>query len=209
MPSLITKYREKETAVKLKKVYSILSQSYITASDRYENPLYWVWAPQGKEVNQTLSDYLIENIQIIKICDTNECIPNVMYKRLNGVEHANYYNQGSLVRSFILNDGTLIIFWGSGECSEEHTTCANILVDLNGSKQPNQYGRDFWGFMLTPTTILPFGVEDHPYAFSTSCNRNQDSYLNGIGCTAWVIYNENMDYLHCDDLNWGTKTKCK
>ena len=32
---------------------------------------------------------------------------------------------------------------------------------------------------------------------------------NMYSCTAWVLYNENMDYLHCDDLSWTGKTKCK
>lgn len=32
--------------------------------------------------------------------------------------------------------------------------------------------------------------------------------ITGGGCTAWVIFNENMDYLHCDDLSWNGKTKC-
>ena len=27
--------------------------------------------------------------------------------------------------------------------------------------------------------------------------------------TAGVIYNGNMDYLHCNDLSWHGKTKCK
>ena len=27
--------------------------------------------------------------------------------------------------------------------------------------------------------------------------------------TAWVILNGNMDYLHCKDLSWNGKTKCK
>ena len=35
------------------------------------------------------------------------------------------------------------------------------------------------------------------------------SMEQGRACTAWVIYNGNMDYLHCNDLSWHGKTKCK
>ena len=31
----------------------------------------------------------------------------------------------------------------------------------------------------------------------------------GWSCTQWVIVNENLDYLHCKDLEWGKKIKCK
>ena len=37
----------------------------------------------------------------------------------------------------------------------------------------------------------------------------KNEYANGNGCTAWVIINENMDYLHCSDLSWTGKHSCK
>ena len=30
-------------------------------------------------------------------------------------------------------------------------------------------------------------------------------YENGFGCTAWVLFNENMDYLKCSGLDWDGK----
>ena len=35
-----------------------------------------------------------------------------------------------------------------------------------------------------------------------------NSYVNGAGCAAWVLLNENLDYLHCADLSWNGKKKC-
>ena len=32
---------------------------------------------------------------------------------------------------------------------------------------------------------------------------------DSLGCTAWVLYNENMEYLRCSDLSWDGKKKCK
>jgi hypothetical protein len=34
-------------------------------------------------------------------------------------------------------------------------------------------------------------------------------YTNPWRCATWVMANENFDYLHCDDLSWNGKTKCK
>lgn len=209
MPSVINQYKEKENAAKLKKIYSTLSQAYITAISKHESPENWTWSPQAYPIPQTIAGYLIENLQVSKVCIGPECFPNRMYKRLNGVNHTNYYKNGNEFTSFILNDGTSIILWSAGACSDTYKDCAFIYADLNGDAPPNQIGRDFFAFVLTPANIIPFGIEEHSYPFSSACKRNNDSYLNGIGCTAWVIYNENMDYLHCDDLTWNGKIKCK
>ena len=209
MPSVISNYKEKETIAKLKKTYSVLSQAYITAFNKYGSPDEWTWGPLVYPVPQTLAGYLRENLKVIKVCDNGSCFPDVMYTRLNGTKHVNYSKEGSNFASFVLQDGTLFLFWSSGSCSASHKTCGFIYTDINGKYPPNQWGRDMFGFVLTPTNIIPFGIEGYEYPFSTSCNKNRDSYLNGIGCTAWVIQNENMDYLHCDDLTWNGKTKCK
>ena len=52
------------------------------------------------------------------------------------------------------------------------------------------------------------GKEDTTNPFETRCNLNEGSSYNGYGCAAWVIYNKNMDYLHCNDLSWEGKHKC-
>ena len=43
----------------------------------------------------------------------------------------------------------------------------------------------------------------------TLCNIENKNILNGYTCAAWIIYNENMDYLHCNDLSWDGKKRCK
>lgn len=55
--------------------------------------------------------------------------------------------------------------------------------------------------------VVPHGLHDDTmYKFNTKClAKPGDSW----GCTAWVIVNENMDYLHCNDLDWNGKTSCK
>jgi len=41
MPSLIANQKEKETVVKLKKVYSVLSNAYLMAQEEYGTPDNW------------------------------------------------------------------------------------------------------------------------------------------------------------------------
>lgn len=47
------------------------------------------------------------------------------------------------------------------------------------------------------------------FSFKKYCDMSNKSNLNGYGCTAWVIYNENMDYTRCNNLSWDGKLKCK
>lgn len=70
------------------------------------------------------------------------------------------------------------------------------------------YGYDTFGFFIYSNKILPFGSSGMTYSDS-----NISNCLNGTGglsCTAWVLTNNNMDYLHCrDKLSWNGKTSCK
>lgn len=92
--------------------------------------------------------------------------------------------------------------------------CGLIYVDINGPRGPNENGRDFFVFKLFKDGIRPGGIpadtvwietfEDQCLAKNPSVNGN-----DRIWCSGWVIYNENMDYLHCDDLSWEGKKSCK
>jgi hypothetical protein len=92
--------------------------------------------------------------------------------------------------------------------------CGWIDVDINGKKAPNVWGVDLFEFLMTKDGLLPYGVADMWYSgpgtsyFESQCRGYGTSSWSGYGCAAWVIYNENMDYLKCNDLSWGGKTKC-
>lgn len=58
-------------------------------------------------------------------------------------------------------------------------------------------------FYLTKQNIMPAGTENETgWPFSTC-------YSHGGACTAWVLINENMDYLKCKGLSWSGNKKCK
>lgn len=95
--------------------------------------------------------------------------------------------------------------------------CGEIIVDVNGTKSPNMFGQDMFPFYLTNYGIIPAGMQgETSQPFKKHCNLSSGpwgtdlggNFKNGFGCTAWVVFNENMDYLRCKDLDWGGKTKC-
>ena len=83
-------------------------------------------------------------------------------------------------------------------------------MDINGTAPPNTIGRDIFYFWVFENSIKPMGLADDPLRpFEDACDENRSFDGNGYGCAAWVIYNENMDYLKCDGLSWNGKHKCK
>lgn len=214
IPVLVQNADEKATVTKLKKVYSTLSNAYNLAVKDNGTPDTWGISSVGApESLSTLVPYL----NINKDCTDGSlgCFPNgVLYTYMKGGNDTLYNNYG--IPKVRLSDGTLLAGYGnSATCSQSFgptqalsNTCAEYYVDVNGDKGPNQWGRDMFVFFLTKYGIIPVGTEPQNawYRFPNDCADKTTGL--GWGCTAWIIYNENMDYLHCSDLGWGVKTSC-
>ena len=207
MPSLIQNYQEKATVTKLKKCYSLVSQAYVSILND-EGGSDTLQAGDDLEMMEKFGKYL----KYQKTCGRNKgCFPNVTYKSVTGNGYSKWEDDTTDRSRAILTDGTLIMFnksamWGGNEGNYLY---AQIYVDINGFKGPNQLGRDFFYFYISPEKIVPAGAKaleekNEDQKFTKNCIQQ-----NGYACAAWVIYNENMDYLHCKDLSWDGKHSCK
>ena len=207
MPSLIQNYQEKATVTKLKKCYSLVSQAYVSILND-EGGSDTLQAGDDLEMMKKFGKYL----KYQKTCGRNKgCFPNVTYKSVTGNGYSKWEDDTTDRSRAILTDGTLIMFnksamWGGNEGNYLY---AQIYVDINGFKGPNQLGRDFFYFYINPEKIVPAGAKaleekNEDQKFTKNCIQQ-----NGYACAAWVIYNENMDYLHCKDLSWDGKHSCK
>ena len=195
MPTLIENHKEKVTVTRLKKVYTVLSQAYMSACVENISIKEWgigeAFSSDGAKV---IADKMIPYLKLNKDCGFEKgCFPNnTIYRYLSGTS---WYRIDSSSRSykFILADGTLVAI-------ESFGTQGKIFVDINGFKGPNQDGRDLFSFWLQDNKVVPLGLEDDKtYKFGTN-----------EGYTAWVIFNENMDYLRCPDkLGWDKAKSCK
>lgn len=119
-----------------------------------------------------------------------------------------------LFPTFRLDDGAIIYFTNviSPECNNtdlKANVCSNIEVFFPDNKGYQRRGVNNFMFLLTKDGIEPAGRKNsQQFPFSTKCNLTNTDSTNGHGCTAWVLQNENMDYLRCDDLSWEGKHKC-
>lgn len=214
VPTLIQNSQIKENTSKLKKVYSIM-QSALTMAVAEHGPIE-TWGPSAGNPTGPFTANVIPYLSIIKTCgiEVNQgCFaPNTVYKYLNGNDDspldANPWGE-----KYVLADGAAILtgHWnyncdavkGTSEALKHE--CSYFLVDINGAKKPNIQGRDTFFFWVTKNGIVPFGSAFDTASPVTACRRTGAD--SDGSCTAWVIYEENMDYLkcngsECDAINW-------
>ena len=225
LPALVGRYQEKVAIARLKKAYSALSQVYLSVTNDYGYPDEWdVMQPEEGDnippMTFTYYNILKNYIKKLRICSATNCRP--LYKMLNGAQDG---NSGYRVASFpmILADGTYIRLnnddkngafscdTNRGDTKALQSLCSEVFVDINGSQKPNTFGRDVFIFYWTKAGLVPAGTpEDKSHlSFKSTCSNSSAADYSGYGCAAWVLSNENMDYLHCDNLTWDGKHSCK
>ena len=193
LPTLIQKNEERVTVTKVKKFYSVMNQALLMAIKDNGYVDEWNFIETDKD-NNRLGDKLAQKIKpylkIAKDCGTNSnCITNDTYKLLNGSNWQPYTGVGYY--KMILADGTYM--WlrtnaSGSECTDidggVQNTCGVIWIDINGKLPPNTIGKDTFNFVITKNRIIPSNLDD--------CNVNNA----GWSCSAYILSNSNMKYLH-------------
>lgn len=215
IPTLMKNQQEMATVVALKKAYSILTNAYNMAVQENGDPTNWNMVGPGDSMGaQNAMNILAPYMKITENCGGGVgCFPNTNYLNVDGTGGFNYYVTNSDWAKVKLIDGMLVNFYvrdlncaygGVSGNLQLNNVCADLGVDINGSKGPNITGKDYFRFWVTKYGIVPKGTANSSgYDFNGSCLT-----ANGEACTAWVIYNENMDYLHCTTLGWNGNHKC-
>lgn len=227
MPSLIQNYKEKATVTKLKKMYSILEQGVqqmVTDEGTVD-----MWGDNENNRAQILKELLPKYFHVIKKCNFDESHANckiIKYKnRFNTSISEFRHNYGV----YYLKDGSILYIRTLGTCYQDKnlnkgvpdapnvhngsyiSMCAGIHVDINGEQGPNVFDKDLFLFWLAIDGVAPSGGSKETVwteTFNEQCLGKK--YQNwSTRCASWVINNENMDYLHCDNLDWHGKTSCK
>ena len=218
IPSLIAKHHEKTRIVKLKKIYSQLQNAFNLAV--YENGPLETW---GMKKTYNVIDnehYTLDNsgrnlfmaniTKYLKSAPTNTTMSwNGSYS-LDGRKYGEAFsisgtatNQGEDKGTFITSDGYhLLAGWVI------NSAYLDFWVTLPNEKELKT-GVTKFHFIVQKNGFIPHGTNQTD--FSTYCNvksKSISSDLNGRTCTAWALEYENMEYLRCNDLKFGIKTKC-
>lgn len=193
IPILISNYQKSTYFASLQKNYSVLSQT--TNQIIQENG--------GNAASFFGSTHLVaerayaEKLQILKNCEnTIGCWHTGNIKYLNGTDSSYHpYDDTGNFSKFTLNDGTNIALgqYGSG-CNTSRgdgplqKVCTYVIVDVNGIKPPNIFGRDAFMFWVTPSGLYPFGC-----GFDTSVF-NPCAGTNSQGCAGKVLSEGAINY---------------
>lgn len=209
IPTLIHSTRDKITVVQTKKFYSGFENAYRLAISQEGTPDNWnLIAKDSREGAMNFVKKMEPYLKISKNCGIDGgCFFNGNYKNLDGGIGGNYSLPSWGWSTFQLSDGTSVLIQiASPDCSHndpKEDVCAWVFVDINGFKKPNTSGMDFFTFYLTKNNLIPFGLESDGQ-FEEDCIKR----IYGNSCVGWIIYNENMDYLKCNDLSWNGRRKC-
>lgn len=224
LPSLVGKYKEKQHISQVKKAYSVLSQAFLMAKNEYGSPENWGLKDsntgetddEGNPVyDYANSSVIVRNIFAKYIKNTGSrphtfrkyvSLDGKNYNSSSGTPIIGTTNSDSLL---YLADGTILFFgWMNEGCDSIQTSCGDIYVFL--PERDAQLGVSEFNFYLSPEGVKPYGHQNHHYTFKDYCDitnaSGKNSTQQGRGCTAWVLVNENMDYLHCTGLDWDKKT---
>lgn len=202
IPTLIQKYQKIVLVNQLKKAVSVVENGFRKAMaddgvDKLEDTS--LFREEGSIAfsgyRPTLKYNLDKYFKIIKN-DEYGTIP-INYKYLDGFKYA----QPPQFASIYLSDGIILYtsgFYRTTFSGSPTASLGGILIDVNGEKGPNQYGRDMFNFNLANNgRLYPAGSkEDNGYSYwKTNGGCDPAAARSGWLCAARIIENGwVMDY---------------
>ena len=210
IPGLMSKYTERQNIVKLQRVYALLQQA--TRSMVAENGELNTWADDSREFY--ISE-LSKQLKVVRYCSQASVCSSAMTYQYPAI----VLIDGTVIGIFRRKPNSSVggsyhickapVSAATDNFSGYYYNCVELKVDLNGKGKPNRFGEDAFDFRVWSDGVSPYGL---PIKNNTIDNTLKPCLQNRGGseaCTAWVIKNKNMDYLHCpEDLSWGGNKTC-
>ena len=205
IPTLNSETNSKDKVTKVKKAYSVLEDAVGRMVSDLGPINEWASIDSAKLTGKVAS-YMkttkkcIDSTSISDKCFSASAMPiqtsgGVGKTAINGT-----------YPSFLLADGISVsLISDSGSCEDVTgfdvaKVCGMAIIDVDGpSKGKDQYGLDLFAFYITPDGLTPVGLSnDTNYSFASTDGGTTPGACLGatdkLGCTAWVIFNGNMDY---------------
>ena len=195
IPTLMQKYQNKQYVAGFQKAWALLSnavemsEAHNGFSNTWDEP-----KPNGHNVDsEYMSKYWLPYMKVIKDCGEaagQGCMPKKVYY-LNG--NIGPHNDNLQQYKILLSDG-MSLNWTVNVGSNLYRQ--HIVVDVNGSKGPNIYGRDIWFFEFYPNEkkkIYPYGFQEQEQRILDNCSTADEGA--GTYCGAYLVKNGyKMDY---------------
>ncbi len=180
IPALVSKNEKKHFYTQFMKSYNTLSNAINMSVADNGFPSSWTIVEGVEGAAGVSNKYLKPYLNVAKTCDkTNyqECFSQVI-KNFNGEEtELNFDPESGEISTLLLQDGSSI--W----VSDVHPLLISILVDTNGLKGPNTFGKDVFAFLYVYESFL-------------GGTHTENRYILYAGEDA-ICPDENFDYALC------------
>ena len=171
IPSVFVNYQKKQTAVKVKQIYSILQQG--TKMSEIDNGSVSNWDTSvSNEVYY--QQYIKPYYKVIKEYDSSSFPPD--YHAFCKSDKRNCDDYAAIlhrdVKKFVIENGNLLFVHNNGLTSL-------LVVDINGLRGPNIWGRDLFIFSYENEGVVPYGVGQISGMSEAFVKADKDYLLDG------------------------------
>ena len=221
LPTLIQSHFEKQRVAQLKTTVSMINQAFLRVEQEYGSLDEWGVTPTYQGVDEEgnrILDYSSNTLFMTRLAKYFNGA--TFLKKGESVGHTKYIDDNRTGFDYLvlednhmlrLPNGALIYpgWFGENCINGTENSCGDFWIRFP-NKKISRMGVDVFYFQLYPLKgLLPYRWDSRVGNLVYCGASNTHPSMVDRGCTAWAYYNENMDYLHCDDLNWQTKRKCK
>lgn len=196
IPSLMKNTQDSELRNAFKKEYSSLSQAMLKLSSDNGGSIAGL-----SGIDNTFRNLFLNYFNYSKTCDTNDSScwtcngTRTTDYMLDGTPRIWYQNRPTIV----LNDGAMLNFTLiASDCTGTDSgliapyagsVCGAIVIDVNGCKSPNKWGRDIYNIEVQSNKIFPQGPSVNNNA-ALSCDYTHT--WSGVQCAEFVL--KGQDY---------------
>lgn len=193
IPTLIHANQENEFKAAWKKAFSAINQASLMIINDNSLTMTGIFANNNK-IRDTFAQYM----NVVQKCDSGTTLDNcwnINYYFLNGTFAYDtsdpYFKNGSRM---ILADGTFVYFNDAAPSCNLVTgntptngVCGRFMVDVNGGKGPNRYGKDIFEGWIQSNKIVPYGSNGD--IWSTDVVGNCTPTSQGDSCSTLYLFN--------------------
>lgn len=141
---------------------------------------------ENDDVNAHFQKYWAPYLSIVKICNSAlDCgYKKPFWQTLRGNSGTFGIASPGARTTVMLPDGTLIVVGGWTTNAEgKKVPLSQIVVDVNGAKGPNTYGKDVFFFSYANNDFVPFASHLPDATINANCSKTGE----GMYCAAKII----------------------
>ncbi len=192
IPSLMTKMRNVRDSATLKEDFSILKQMMLSANDDGAMASI-VTGNNMDEMKNWFNTYFLPYIKVANVCyGTSGCFSEDV-KTSNGSRWSTIKPCGFASIAFTLNNGSYICMDDFADTRfgiQTNGITIGILVDVNGDKKPNQFGKDIFALVFKDESLVPGGYDMTQAQIDENCSEKCSSgNYCGTYCMQKVVKN--------------------